>query len=101
MSLIRSKKRVADHGEVFTPAWMVDATVDFEAVIRALEDAIVVEHAYFLRTQSHMIPPDVEFWELPRESDEVEIFRSIADLTTCSGLRMPRQNRRPQVSAGA
>ncbi len=25
MSLIRSKKRVADHGEVFTPAWMVDA----------------------------------------------------------------------------
>ena len=28
MSLIRSKKRVADHGEVFTPAWMVDAMLD-------------------------------------------------------------------------
>jgi hypothetical protein len=28
LSLIRSKKRVADHGEVFTPAWMVDAMLD-------------------------------------------------------------------------
>lgn len=28
MSLIRSKKRVVDHGEVFTPAWMVDAMLD-------------------------------------------------------------------------
>jgi hypothetical protein len=28
MSLIRSKQRVADHGEVFTPAWMVDAMLD-------------------------------------------------------------------------
>jgi type I restriction-modification system DNA methylase subunit len=28
MSLIRSKKRVADHGEVFTPSWMVDAMLN-------------------------------------------------------------------------
>ena len=28
MSLIRSKKRVADHGEVFTPEWMVEAMPD-------------------------------------------------------------------------
>lgn len=28
MDLIRSKKRVADHGEVFTPAWLVDAMLD-------------------------------------------------------------------------
>lgn len=28
MALIRSKKRVADHGEVFTPAWLVDAMLD-------------------------------------------------------------------------
>ncbi len=28
MSLIRSKKRVVDHGEVFTPPWMVDAMLD-------------------------------------------------------------------------
>ena len=28
MSLIKSKKRVADHGEVFTPPWLVDAMID-------------------------------------------------------------------------
>ena len=27
-SLVRSKQRVADHGEVFTPAWMVEAMLD-------------------------------------------------------------------------
>lgn len=28
MNLIKSKKRVADHGEVFTPAWMVEEMLD-------------------------------------------------------------------------
>jgi len=28
MSLIKSKQRVADHGEVFTPQWMVEAMLD-------------------------------------------------------------------------
>lgn len=28
MDLVRSKQRVADHGEVFTPAWMVEAMLD-------------------------------------------------------------------------
>jgi hypothetical protein len=28
MSLLKSKKRVADHWEVFTPAWMVEAMLD-------------------------------------------------------------------------
>src|SRR5450759_4332332 len=28
MSLIKSKKRVADHGEVFTPAWIVEVMLD-------------------------------------------------------------------------
>ena len=28
MSLIKSKQRVSDHGEVFTPPWMVDAMLD-------------------------------------------------------------------------
>lgn len=27
-SFIKSKKRVSDHGEVFTPAWMIDAMLD-------------------------------------------------------------------------
>lgn len=28
MNLVRSKERVADHGEVFTPLWIVDAMLD-------------------------------------------------------------------------
>ena len=28
MSLIKSKQRVVDHGEVFTPSWLVDAMLD-------------------------------------------------------------------------
>ena len=28
MSLFKSKQRIADHGEVFTPAWMVEAMLD-------------------------------------------------------------------------
>lgn len=28
MNLVKSKKRVADHGEVFTPSWMVEAMLD-------------------------------------------------------------------------
>ena len=28
MSLVKSKQRVADHGEVFTPLWMVEAMLD-------------------------------------------------------------------------
>lgn len=28
MSLIKSKQRIADHGEVFTPAWLVEAMLD-------------------------------------------------------------------------
>ena len=27
-SLLKSKQRVADHGEVFTPAWIVEAMLD-------------------------------------------------------------------------
>jgi hypothetical protein len=28
MNLVKSKRRVADHGEVFTPAWLVEAMLD-------------------------------------------------------------------------
>ena len=28
MNTIKSKQRVADHGEVFTPAWLVEAMLD-------------------------------------------------------------------------
>ena len=28
MSLVKSRQRVADHGEVFTPAWMVESMLN-------------------------------------------------------------------------
>ncbi len=28
MNLVKSKRRIADHGEVFTPAWLVEAMLD-------------------------------------------------------------------------
>ena len=28
---------------------------------------------YFLRTQAHMIPPDIEFWELDSDSDDLVV----------------------------
>lgn len=28
MNFVKSKQRVADHGEVFTPAWLVEAMLD-------------------------------------------------------------------------
>jgi hypothetical protein len=28
MNLVKSKDRVADHGEVFTPGWLVEAMLD-------------------------------------------------------------------------
>ncbi len=28
VDLVKSKQRVGDHGEVFTPAWMVEAMLD-------------------------------------------------------------------------
>lgn len=39
MSLVKSKQRVADHGEVFTPAWMVEAMLNegLEQKIRNLQ----------------------------------------------------------------
>ena len=44
-----------------------------EQSLRSRSDESLLE--YFARTQDHMIPPDVELWELPRDSDEVVILR--------------------------
>lgn len=45
MSLIRSKKRVANHGEVFTPSWMVDAMLDLVKAEAERIDARFLEPA--------------------------------------------------------
>ena len=45
MDLVRSKQRVADHGEVFTPAWMVEAMLDLVKAESERIDARVLEPA--------------------------------------------------------
>jgi hypothetical protein len=45
MTLIRSKKRVADHGEVFTPPWLVDAMLDLVKAESERIDARFLEPA--------------------------------------------------------
>jgi hypothetical protein len=34
MNYVKSKQRVADHGEVFTPAWLVEAMLDLGTPLR-------------------------------------------------------------------
>ena len=46
MSQIKSKKRVADHGEVFTPAWMVEAMLDLVKGETERIDSRFLEPAY-------------------------------------------------------
>ena len=45
MKLVKSKQRVADHGEVFTPAWMVEAMLDLVKAETERIDARFLEPA--------------------------------------------------------
>jgi hypothetical protein len=45
VALVRSKRRVADHGEVFTPAWLVEAMLDLVKAETERIDARVLEPA--------------------------------------------------------
>jgi SAM-dependent methyltransferase len=45
VDLVRSKQRVADHGEVFTPSWMVEAMLDLVKAESERIDARVLEPA--------------------------------------------------------
>jgi hypothetical protein len=45
MSLVRSKQRVADHGEVFTPTWLVEAMLDLVKAETERIDSRVLEPA--------------------------------------------------------
>ena len=45
MKLVKSKQRVADHGEVFTPQWLVDAMLDLVKDVSERIDARFLEPA--------------------------------------------------------
>jgi hypothetical protein len=44
--LVKSRQRVADHGEVFTPAWMVEAMLDLVKEESERIDSRVLEPAF-------------------------------------------------------
>ena len=48
MNLVKSKQRVADHGEVFTPPWMVEAMLDL------------------VKPQPEQLPPEEDIKKLER-----------------------------------
>jgi type I restriction-modification system DNA methylase subunit len=45
VSAVKSKQRVADHGEVFTPAWMVETMLDLVKAETERIDSRVLEPA--------------------------------------------------------
>src|SRR5437868_3256698 len=45
VSFVKSKQRIADHGEVFTPAWMVEAMLDLAKAETERIDSRVLEQA--------------------------------------------------------
>ena len=45
MTLVKSKQRVVDHGEVFTPPWMVEAMLDLVKAESERIDARFLEPA--------------------------------------------------------
>ena len=69
MSLIKSKKRVADHGEVFTPGWMVDAMLDLVKGESERIDSRFLEPAcgsgnFLVRVlQRKLATVEIKFWK--------------------------------------
>ena len=58
MNYVRSKQRVADHGEVFTPAWMVDAMLDLVKDETERIDSRFLEPVVRKNSLKHVRPPD-------------------------------------------
>ncbi|ALJ20608.1 hypothetical protein [Microbacterium sp. No. 7] len=48
--LVKSKQRVADHGEVFTPGWMVEDMLDLVKHESERIDARVLEPAFMRKS---------------------------------------------------
>lgn len=61
MNLVKSKQRVADHGEVFTPPWMVEAMLDLvkpetERIDARFRRAAVARQAAILAYSARAVP---------------------------------------------
>ena len=94
MSLIRSKKRVADHGEVFTPDWMVDAMLDLVKGETERIDARFLEPAcgsgnFLVRVLQHkMAAVQMKFGK----SDFNQKHYALLGLMCCYGIELLADN---------
>jgi Tfp pilus assembly protein PilV len=80
MNLTKSKQRVADHGEVFTPAWMVEAMLDLVKDESARIDARFLEPGLWQR-QLPRASATPQAW--PLSSKNTAHPRSNARTTPC------------------
>lgn len=94
MSLIKSKKRVVDHGEVFTPSWLVDEMLDLvkgetERIdSRFLEPACGSGNFLVPILQRKMAAVEVKFGK----SDFEKRHYALLGLMCCYGVELLRDN---------
>ena len=89
MSLFKSKQRVADHGEVFTPAWMVEAMLDmdqFAALFAPDRDYLVqatsraeARRANPWLAEAYVQEKGQEAYMLDGDPNEVEAANNVSD----------------------
>jgi len=94
MSLIKSKKRVADHGEVFTPAWLVDRMLDLVKGESERIDSRFLEPAcgsgnFLVRVLQRKL--DTVELKYGRNAFEKRIYGLVA-LASCYGIELLADN---------
>ena len=85
MSLVKSKQRVADHGEVFTPAWMVEAMLD---LVKAETERIDVTAV--MAGDNQMDPAELEGLAGPVARGELDYAKANRLFTGQAWQEIPR-----------
>ena len=94
MTLIKSKKRVADHGEVFTPAWLVERMLDLVKGESERIDSRFLEPAcgsgnFLVRILQHKL--DTVELKYGRSAFEKRIYGLVA-VASCYGIELLDDN---------
>ena len=94
MSLIKSKKRVADHGEVFTPPWLVERMLNLVKAESERIDSRFLEPAcgsgnFLVRVLSRKL--DTVELKYGRSKFEKHVFGLVA-LASCYGIELLSDN---------
>lgn len=94
MNLIKSKQRVADHGEVFTPPWLVDSMLDLVKGETERIDSRFLEPAcgsgnFLIRVlQRKLAAVEIKFGKSEHEKRHYALFA----LMCCYGIELLQDN---------